>query len=121
MKKIRRKKPKEIDIHDVLKDVSQKMEQKANVKTVFGDPIKLESQTIIPVATVTVSGKDNGKIEVESKPVGYIEITKAGVKFVPTMDVSKIALKGMISGIIALGMFGLSALIKAFRKDKKSK
>jgi len=117
MKKIRRKKPKEIDIHAVLSDVSKNMEKQANVKTVFGDPIKFEGRTIIPVATVTVSGKDNKKINVESKPVGYIEITKSEAKFVPTMDLSKIAMKGMISGVVAVGMLGLSALVKAFRKN----
>jgi hypothetical protein len=116
MKKIRRKKPKEIDIHEVLRDVSRNMEKNANVKTVFGDPIKFEGRTIIPVATVTVSGRDNEKINVESKPVGYIEMTKAGAKFVPTMDMSGIALKGLISGVVAVGMLGLSSLVRAFRK-----
>jgi uncharacterized spore protein YtfJ len=138
-KKIQKKNPKkDIDIHEILKDVAQNVEKAANVKTVFGDPIKFENRTIIPVATVSVSGGGGGGfgkekrkgplgvgggagLHVESKPVGYIEITEKGAKFVPTMDMSNIAMKGIFNGIMAVGMFGLAAVIRAFRKEKKSK
>jgi uncharacterized spore protein YtfJ len=133
-----KKKKKEMDIHEILKEVSDNIEKTANVKTVFGDPIQVEGRTIIPVATVSVSGGGGGGFEkeakakargigggaglhVESKPVGYIEITAEGAKFVPTPDSTKIAMRGIINGIMAVGMFGLAAIIRAFRKEKKSK
>jgi uncharacterized spore protein YtfJ len=117
------KKRKHVDIHEVLKEVSDNIEKSANVKTVFGDPIKLEHRTIIPVATVSVMGGGgrSNDMRVESKPVGYIEITDEGAKFVPTMDQTMIALRGILGGLVAIGMFSLSSIIKAFRKEKKSK
>ncbi|MEE8638759.1 MAG: spore germination protein GerW family protein [Candidatus Margulisiibacteriota bacterium] len=139
------KKRKHTDIHEVLKEVSDNIEKTANVKTVFGDPVRVGHRTIIPVATVSVmggggggfakEGKEKAKakkndssgvggglgLRVESKPVGYIEITDEGAKFVPTVDQTKIALRGLLSGLVAIGMFSLSSIIKAFRKEKKAK
>jgi uncharacterized spore protein YtfJ len=146
-----KKRKKEMDIHKILKEVSDNIEKTANVKTVFGDPIQVGGRTIIPVATVSVSGgggggfgreegakgKGRGRglgsgkgplgigggagLHVESKPVGYIEITAEGAKFVPTPDSTKIAMRGIINGIVAVSMFGLAAIIGAFKKEKKSK
>ncbi|MFC1568545.1 GerW family sporulation protein [Candidatus Margulisiibacteriota bacterium] len=136
---MKKKKKKDLDIHEILKEVSDNIEKTANVKTVFGDPIHVEGRTIIPVATVSVSGgggggfgkeaKSKGKgvgggagLHVESKPVGYIEITAEGAKFVPTIDSTKLAMRGLLSGLVALGMFSLSTVLKAVgRKEKKSK
>ena len=110
------------------------------MKTVFGDPIQVGGRTIIPVASVSVSGgggggsgKDNqtkakGKglgwgggagMHIESKPIGYIEITEEGAKFVPTMDQTKIAMRGMLSGIVSVGMFCLAGVFGALRKKQK--
>lgn len=128
---------KNLDIHNILREVSENIEKTANVKTVFGDPIKFENHTIIPVATVSVSGGGGGGfgkeakgkkpkgigggagLHIESKPVGYIEITEQGAKFVPTPDSTKIVLRGILNGIIAVGMFGLAAIIGAFKKKPK--
>ena len=132
MKKIKKKK-NYVDIHEVMRDVSKQIEHNANVKAVFGDPIKFDNRTLIPVANIMVmggggvgpKGKGNppvgGGLRMESKPVGYIEITENGAKFVPTVDMSKLALKGIFSGVFAVGMFGLASLVRAFKKDKKSK
>ena len=116
------KKRKHTDIHEVLKEVSENIEKAANVKTVFGDPVRVGHRTIIPVATVAVSGESRGQgLHVESKPVGYIEITDEGAKFVSTPDSTKIALRGILSGLVALGMFILSVILGAFKKEKKTK
>lgn len=137
MRKVKKRK-KDVDIHEVLQDVSQNIEKTANAKTVFGDPIKFENRTIIPVATVSVTGGGGGGfgmekakakgpfgkgggggLHMESKPIGYIEITEEGAKFISTPDVSKIALRGILNGFFAVGMFGLAAIIRSFRKNKK--
>jgi len=143
---MKKSKRNNLDIHEILKEVSENIEKSANVKTVFGDPVRVGHRTIIPVATVSVSGgggggfgkekekaKGRGKgkgpfgvgggggLHVESKPVGYIEITDEGAKFVSTPDSTKIALRGILNGIIAVSMFGLAAVIGAFKKEKKIK
>ncbi len=117
------KRRKHTDIHDVLKEVSESVEKGADVKTVFGDPIRVGHRTIIPAATVSVTegGKGKGGVHVESKPVGYIEITEEGAKFVPTVDRTKLAMRGILGGLVAIGMVSLSSIIRAFRKEKRSK
>jgi uncharacterized spore protein YtfJ len=120
MRKPLKRKKKEIDIHEVLKEVSENIEKTADAKTVFGDPIKVGHRTIIPVATISVSTGGGiggrGGPRLESKPVGYIEIMEEGAKFVSTPDYTNMALRGIVNGMIAAGMFGLAAVIRAFRK-----
>ena len=119
---MKKNKRNNLDLHQILKEVSENIEKSANVKTVFGDPVRVGHETIIPVATVTVSGESRGAgLHVESKPVGYIEITEEGAKFVSTPDSTKIALRGILSGLVALGMFTLSTVVGAFKKEKKTK
>lgn len=118
---MKKSKKSNLDIHEILKEVSENIEKGANAKTVFGDPVRVGHRTIIPVATVSVMGRGGLGLRVESKPVGYIEITEEGAKYVPTVDQTKIALRGLLSGLVAIGMFSLSSIIKAFRKEKKIK
>lgn len=139
---MKKSKKSNLDIHEILKEVSENIEKGANVKTVFGDPVKVGHRTIIPVATVSVmggggggfakEGKEKAKakkkassgvggglgLRVESKPVGYIEITDEGAKFVATPDVTKMAMRGILNGLVAVGMFGIAAIIKAFKRNK---
>jgi uncharacterized spore protein YtfJ len=142
---VKKSKRNNLDIHEILKEVSENIEKSANVKTVFGDPVRVGHRTIIPVATVSVSGgggggfgkekeeakgKGSGKgpfgvgggggLHVESKPVGYIEITDEGAKFVSTPDSTKIALRGILSGLVAIGMVTFSAVLGAFKRGKKT-
>jgi len=133
------KKRKDMDIHDVLRDVSENIEKSANVKTVFGDPVRVGHHTIIPVATVSVMGGGGGGfakegksgkekmpggvgggmgLRVDSKPVGYIEIKDDDVHFVPTPDVTGMAFRGILNGMVAVLMFGLAAIIRAFKRNK---
>jgi len=86
-----------------------------DVKTLFGDPIEAHGKTIVPVAKVAYGfgagagnarGQDNagggGGGGVRAKPVGVIEISNAGTRFVPITDRKKLA--GTLLGGMFLGM-----------------
>jgi uncharacterized spore protein YtfJ len=83
-----------------------------DVKTVFGEPVEAYGKTIIPVAKVgygfgagagNARGQDNsgggGGGGVGAKPIGVIEISSLGTRFVPITDRKKLA------GALMAGMF----------------
>jgi uncharacterized spore protein YtfJ len=47
-------------IASVVHDVAAILEQEGNVRVVFGSPVKLDTRTIIPVATVALGGGGGG-------------------------------------------------------------
>jgi len=87
----------------------------AGAKTVYGDPVSSEGKTVVPVAKVRCgfgggSGKKQGDQEgggggggFVAKPVGFIEITGAGSRYVPIVDVQSIAMAaglGILVGVL---------------------
>ncbi len=44
----------------VVRDVTTALEREANVRAVFGEPIRLETKTVIPVATIGLGGGGGG-------------------------------------------------------------
>ena len=100
----------------------------ASVKAVYGEPITTDGKTVIPVAKVAYgfgagSGSGthtkkgpNGKVPVEgegagggvaAKPMGVVEITEEGTKFVQFGAPKKLAIMALVgAGIgIAFGWF----------------
>ena len=41
--------------HELVRQIARAFESEANVRAVFGEPVKLDGHTIIPVATIFVS------------------------------------------------------------------
>ena len=112
---------------DLIEGAVEHLQTSASVKTVYGAPITAEGKTVIPVAkvaygfgagsgsgthdkkragngTLPVMGEGEGAGGgVTARPVGVVEITDAGTKFVPFGAPKKLAL---IAGIGA-GIGGL--------------
>src|SRR3984885_13401319 len=95
---------------DTVLNLSDHFAAKANTKSVYGEPIHVGSRTIVPVAKVgyllgATSGGRNGETVgggsggggVGARPVGYIEITDTGSRYVELSAVKKTI------GIVALG------------------
>ena len=70
---------------EVIREVAKAIADEADVRAVFGDPLKLEGQAIIPVATIRIHfsggiggmgrmlGRGGGaNLDVKAKPVGFI-------------------------------------------------
>ncbi len=109
-----------MDLQKYFENIQQAVSSSANVRTVFGDPISAEGKTIIPVARVrygfgggmgtgpTRSGDEQrigqgggGGGGVIVQPVGVVEVSTAGTRFVPVRSqkrMAAVAMAGFIAG-----------------------
>lgn len=107
-----------MDIQKYIEAVQQGLASSAHVKTVFGDPVSAEGKTIIPVAKIrygfgagTGSGPTRAGSEqrlgegggggggVEAKPVGVVEMSATGTRFIPIHS------RARLGAFLLLGFF----------------
>jgi uncharacterized spore protein YtfJ len=108
-----------MDLQKYFEGIQHVLSSSANVKTVFGDPISAEGKTIIPVARVrygfgggmgsgpTRSGEEQrigegggGGGGVIAQPVGVLEVSASGTRFIPVQSRKRLA--GLVfAGFIA--------------------
>jgi len=121
-----------VDPKEMLATLVDRFAVTAKVQNVFGDPIEVHGKTIIPVARVSYrlgagggggglsrpdssapqseGGGGGGGGIVRAVPVGVVEVTEAGARFVRIFDPQ------MAAGLVAGGiMFGL-LLRRLFRR-----
>ena len=125
---------------EIISTITDRVKDTANVKVVFGEPVTAAGVTIIPVATVKVAGgggggKGRGKLpaenaealetgmglglQVSAKPLGYIEVKNGAARLVPIVDVTKVAVVGLVAAGLTLITFGkLSLRREKLRKAK---
>lgn len=93
------------------------------VKRVFGDPIEKDGLTFIPAAKVRGGGGGGGDAEgnggggfgVTARPVGAYVIRNGEVSWEPALDVTRTAMMGMFTAVVALVV--LRSVVKAiFRR-----
>jgi uncharacterized spore protein YtfJ len=85
-------------VDDLLKSIAGPLQASAAAKNIFGDPVEAHGRTVIPVARVAYGfggGSGRGSRDghngegggggggVLAMPVGAIEITSSGTRFVP--------------------------------------
>ena len=108
------------DVQQLFDTITERIQRTATVKTVYGDPVSLDGRTIIPVARVRYGfggggGSQDGRGAagevdgpggqkgggggggVEVSPVGYIEVTAEGSRYVSFED-----RKRLIRGVLVL-------------------
>jgi len=118
-----------MDIKDVIKEVTENIQNNANVKAVFGEPYEKGKITVIPVSRVSIcgfGGRGPGDKEAEDKPqkrpmgmglrvkntpAGYIEINDEEARFVEITDQSTVIKAG-----IALGVFAIFSFTRIFMR-----
>jgi uncharacterized spore protein YtfJ len=133
----------DVNVKDIIKEVTEKIQKNTNCKAVFGEPVEKGDIMIIPVARMTLWGaggggfgemkkekqkseeknKDEGggmgmSIHAKTEPAGYIEIRSDGAKFVEIFEQKRIIFAGIGLGAFAIFMFSrlLSKLIKKKKK-----
>jgi uncharacterized spore protein YtfJ len=108
-----------MDLQKYFENMQQVISSSANVKTVFGDPISAEGKTIIPVARVRYGfggGMGTGPTRsadeqrigqgggggggVMAQPVGVIEVSATGTRFIPIGSQKRLVLVAF-AGVIA--------------------
>lgn len=100
-------------LEEMLNRIAQ-VHERASVRTVFGEPFQVDGRTIIPVAKVQyglgfgMGRKEKEKDEagagegggggagVSIRPIAVLEITGQETKVKPVVDVTRLALAGML-------------------------
>ena len=89
------------------------------VRRVYGDPIEKNGITIIPAADVRGGGggggdaNDNGGggFGLAARPVGAYVVSGSDVRWEPAVDVTRMAVMGMLTAIV--GLLVLRSVVKA--------
>ena len=121
-----------MSIPERVQSIVDRLQTSASVKTVYGEPIKVDGKTIVPVARIAYcfgmcscgkkgeeeqQGKDQqscggGGGGLSVRPAGVLEITEGETRFVP------IGVGRKLAGALLVGLF-LGVLIAGKRsKDK---
>jgi len=122
-----------MSIPERVQSIVERLQTSAGVKTVYGEPIKVDGKTIVPVARVAYcfgmcscgkkgeeqeqQGKDQqgcggGGGGLSVRPAGVLEITEGETRFIP------IGIGRKLAGALLVGLF-LGVLIAGKRsKDK---
>ncbi len=109
-----------MSVQRYLQMIMERLHSGASIKTVYGEPIRAEGKTIIPVAKVAYGFgagaspvKETGGVKEEKeageagggiccRPVGIVEITKEETRFIPIDERRKLAgalIVGLILGL----------------------
>lgn len=105
----------------LVNQLAERFQTSAAIKTVYGDPITVNSRTIIPVARVMYGfgagsgrgpahgGEDTGEGGgggggVRVKPMGVIEISDNGTRFIPVVDAGRMAMYGVVCAFLFAGV-----------------
>ncbi len=96
-----------MSMRDVIKSITDRIHDTASVKNVYGEPIVAQGRTVIPVAQVKYGfggggGQESEPLNPENdgqasggrmgvgggggalvKPIGVVEITDAGTRYIP--------------------------------------
>jgi len=111
---------------DQVKEMLERVTRTANVETVYGQPREVGRKTLVPIARVMYAGGGGGgqgKAEegreggggggglgVNVQPLGVLVITDEAERWVPVLDITRLAIAGsavLITGLLTLrSIFG---------------
>ncbi|HUI79189.1 MAG TPA: spore germination protein GerW family protein [Bryobacteraceae bacterium] len=97
-----------------IQELLHSLVHQAGAKTVFAEPVSADGRTVVPVAKVRCgfgggSGKRDGQQQgggggggFVARPVGFIEISGAGARWVPIVDLPSLAVAAAIGVFLGL-------------------
>ena len=121
-----------MSIQEYFRTITERLQNSASVKTVYGEPIVAEGKTVIPVARVAYAfctcsrpekrNEADRQMEAEkfggcggggvaARPVGVVEITKEDTRFIPIDEKTRLA------GALLVGLF--LGLLMASRRSSR--
>jgi uncharacterized spore protein YtfJ len=90
-----------IKVAKTLRSLGDRLQTGASVRQVYGDPVAFAGRTVLPIARLRYgfgagggmgesakpgSGRGGGGAGISVRPVGALEITEAGTRFIPFID-----------------------------------
>ena len=103
-----------------LRSVGDHLQVGASVRNVYGDPVNVGGRTVIPIARVSYGFGVGGAGESEEdgsegagsgggaglsgRPVGALEITEAGTRFIPFIDPARLGIALAVGCLIGLAI-----------------
>lgn len=106
---------------EILQSLSERLAGAANARHVFGEPIQREGRTVVPIARIRyglgggwgggeqqfaesqrplAGGGGGGGGAVKAVPVGALEVTDTGTRFIRFVDPADI-IKACVGGLVA--------------------
>ncbi len=116
----------------VVTKLAEQFQPSSTIRVAYGEPIHMNGRTIVPVANVWYGfsgggGSGHGPAEkgegggggVRVKPIGVIEITDSSTRFVPVVDVGRMALYGLIGLFFVTGV--MRSFVRYLEKGRRSR
>jgi len=108
-----------VKVAKTLRSLGDHLQVGASVRNVYGDPVNIGGRTVIPIARVSygfgagrgLGGNEETKSErggsgggagMSARPVGALEITEAGTRFIPLIDPARLGVALMVGLLIGL-------------------
>ena len=104
-----------VKIAKTLRLLGDHLQVGTSVRNVYGDPVKVGGRTVIPIARVSYGFGAGGSEEVKSerggsgagagmsaRPVGALEITESGTRFIPFIDPTRLGMALVVGFLIGL-------------------
>lgn len=104
----------------MLSLLGDRLHSDASVRNVFGDPVEAHGRTVIPVARIGYGfgaggraggseaaspddgGDSGGGAGLSARPVGVLEITAGGTRFIPFVDPARLGIALLAGFLIGL-------------------
>lgn len=134
-----------MEVKQLIKEIKENLEKTANIKSIFGDVMKVDDLSIIPVGSIKMKGGGGGgigsagpKIElkkdedsdeetatgkggglgmtIDVTPVGYIKIKEGNAEYIDIVDKTKVILNALKIIFVMVIFSGLKNLFKRKKK-----
>ena len=108
-------------IAKTLRSLGDRLRAGASVENVYGDPVEFGGRMVIPMARLrygfgaggsvggggkagSARGGSGGGAGLVIRPVGALEITETGTRFVPFIDPARLGMALLIGFLVGLGI-----------------
>jgi len=108
-----------VKVATTLRLLGDHLQVGASVRNVYGDPVNVGGRTVIPIARVSYGfgagggvgaskeaeperGGSGGGAGMSARPVGALEITETGTRFIPFIDPVRLGVALMVGLLIGL-------------------
>jgi uncharacterized spore protein YtfJ len=108
-----------VKVAKTLRSLGDRLQVGTNMLNVYGDPVTAGGRTVIPIARVSYGfgagggageseeagserGGSGGGAGLSARPVGALEITEAGTRFIPFIDPSRLGIALTVGFLIGL-------------------